>query len=157
VYISLSSWFEYEREGCPCRVPPHWALTVREFLDAYKNHWCGRDGPIPWPMNSPDLMPPDFPCGGTSSHFCTDEGHRMKLTSNRRSQRPLHISLRKCCAPRGATCARFMNCAASAVAVMLSDNVLMCWNTKLVSLLHVYVPLTGNKADSFLQRFHFFS
>jgi hypothetical protein len=49
-----------------------------------------------------------------------------------------------------------MNCAASAVAVILSDNMLMCWDTKVVSLLHVYVPLTGNKADSFLQRFHFF-
>jgi hypothetical protein len=61
MYISLSSLFDYEREGCPCRVPPHWALTVREFLDdTYKNHWCGLDGPVPWLANSPDLKPPDF-------------------------------------------------------------------------------------------------
>jgi hypothetical protein len=33
----------------------------REFLDDTRiNHWCGRDGPIPWPTNSPDLTPPDF-------------------------------------------------------------------------------------------------
>jgi hypothetical protein len=49
-----------------------------------------------------------------------------------------------------------MNCAASAMAVILSDNVLMYWDTKLATLLHVYVPLTGNKMDSFLQRFRFF-
>jgi hypothetical protein len=36
-------------------------VTVREFLDdTYKNHWCRRDGPIPWLANSPDLKPPDF-------------------------------------------------------------------------------------------------
>jgi hypothetical protein len=74
----------------------------------------------------------------------------MKMTSNRRSPRPLHRSLRKSCAPRGATSPLGMNCAPSAVAVMLSDNALMWWDTKLVSLLHVYVPLTGKEADSFL-------
>jgi hypothetical protein len=61
MYISLSSLFEYEWEGCPCGVPPHWALTVREFLDdTCNNRWCGRDGPIPWLANSLDLKPPDF-------------------------------------------------------------------------------------------------
>jgi hypothetical protein len=35
--------------------------------------------------------------------------------------------------------------------------VLMCWNKKVVPLLHMYIPLTGNKVDSFLQRFRFFS
>jgi hypothetical protein len=34
--------------------------------------------------------------------------------------------------------------------------VLMCWETKVVSLLHVYIPLTGNKVDFFMQRFRFF-
>jgi hypothetical protein len=34
--------------------------------------------------------------------------------------------------------------------------VLICWDTKMVSLLQVYVSLTGNKVDSFLQRFRFF-
>jgi hypothetical protein len=80
----------------------------------------------------------------------------MKLTSDRRPPRSLHRSLWKCCGPRGATCPRGMNCAASAVAVMLSVNVLMRWDTKVVSLLQVYVPLSGNKVDYFLQRFQFF-
>jgi hypothetical protein len=41
--------------------PPHWALILREFLDdTCNNHWCGRDGPIPWTANSPDLTPSDF-------------------------------------------------------------------------------------------------
>jgi hypothetical protein len=53
----------------------------REILDdTCNNHWCGHDGPIPWPAT-----PPDFSCGGTSSHFCTDKDHRMKLISDRRS------------------------------------------------------------------------
>jgi hypothetical protein len=42
------------------------------------------------------------------------------------------------------------------MAVVLSVNVLRSWDTKVVSLLHVYVSLTGNKVDSFLQRFRFF-
>jgi hypothetical protein len=132
-----------------CRVPPHWALTVREFLDdTYKNHWCSRDGPIPWLANSLDLKPPDFFVWGYVKPLLYKD-HRMKMTSNRRSPLPLHRSHWKCCTPRGATCRHGMNCAESAVAVMLSDNnVLMCWDTKVVSLLHVYVPLTGNKVDS---------
>jgi hypothetical protein len=70
----------------------------RQYLDdTCYNHWCGRDGPIPWPA---------------------------KLTSNRRLPRPLHISLWKCCAPCVATCPRGMNCAAAVVAVMLSVDVL---------------------------------
>jgi hypothetical protein len=33
----------------------------RQFLDdTCSNLWCSRDGPIPWPANSPDLTPPDF-------------------------------------------------------------------------------------------------
>jgi hypothetical protein len=37
----------------------------------------------------------------------------------------------------------------------VSVNVLMPWDTKVVSLLHMYVPLTGNKVDYLLQRFSF--
>jgi hypothetical protein len=41
--------------------PPHWALIVWLCIDdTCNNHWCGRDGPIPWPANSPDLTPPGF-------------------------------------------------------------------------------------------------
>jgi hypothetical protein len=37
------------------------SLKSREFLgDTCNDHWCGRDGPISWPTNSPDLKPPDF-------------------------------------------------------------------------------------------------
>jgi hypothetical protein len=47
----------YQQDG----VPPHWAIIVREQLNHIFNYrWCGRDGPIPWPPNSPDLSPPDF-------------------------------------------------------------------------------------------------
>jgi hypothetical protein len=34
--------------------------------------------------------------------------------------------------------------------------VLMCWDRKVVSLVHVCIPLTGSKRDSFLQHFQFF-
>jgi hypothetical protein len=70
MYVSLSSVFEYEREGCPFRVNGGFtgrsaALIVREFLDYTCNkQWCGRNGPIPWLANSPDLTPPDFLVGG---------------------------------------------------------------------------------------------
>jgi hypothetical protein len=66
MYVSLSRLFEYEREGCPCRVNGGFtggsaALIVPEFLeDTCNNHGCGRGGPIPWPSNSPDLTPPDI-------------------------------------------------------------------------------------------------
>jgi hypothetical protein len=35
----------------------------RDVLDDIcNNHWCGRDGLIPWPANSTELTPPDFCC-----------------------------------------------------------------------------------------------
>jgi hypothetical protein len=47
----------YQQDGAPS----HWAIIVREQLNHILNdRWCGRDGPIPWPPNSPDLTPPDF-------------------------------------------------------------------------------------------------
>jgi hypothetical protein len=64
-----------------------------------------------------------FSCGGMSSHLCMDIEKRMKPTSDR-SPRPLHRSLRKCCARRLPTCQRGTNCAASTVAAMFSVNVL---------------------------------
>jgi hypothetical protein len=60
--------------------------------------------------------------GGNTATASTVRGMVREIFD--RSPRPLHRSLRKCCAPRGATCPRGMNCAASAVAVMLSVNVL---------------------------------
>ena len=45
--------------------PPHWAILVREQLNyMFNDRWCGRDWPIPWPPNSPDLTTPDYFCMG---------------------------------------------------------------------------------------------
>lgn len=41
--------------------PPHFSITVREYLDQKFSHrWIGRGGPVPWPPRSPDLNPLDF-------------------------------------------------------------------------------------------------
>jgi transposase len=42
--------------------PPHWSVTVRNFLsDTFPNRWMGRGSPnLPWPPYSPDLTPCDF-------------------------------------------------------------------------------------------------
>jgi hypothetical protein len=47
----------FQQDGAP----PHWAQSVRDFLDvAFTSRWIGRGGPIPWPPRSPDLTPMDF-------------------------------------------------------------------------------------------------
>ena len=47
----------FQQDGAP----PHWRLTVRESLNnSFPQHWIGRDGPIAWPPQSPDLTPLDF-------------------------------------------------------------------------------------------------
>ena len=41
--------------------PPHWGSHVRRFLDAtFPNGWIGREGPTPWPPQSPDITHLDF-------------------------------------------------------------------------------------------------
>jgi hypothetical protein len=42
--------------------PPHWSLSVRNWLTAtFPGRWMGRGSPnLPWPANSPDLTPCDF-------------------------------------------------------------------------------------------------
>ena len=41
--------------------PPHWGLQVRQFLNvAFPERWIGRDGPILWPLRSPNITPLDF-------------------------------------------------------------------------------------------------
>jgi hypothetical protein len=41
--------------------PPHYSVTVREFLDVtFPQRWIGRGGWLPWPPRSPDLTPLDF-------------------------------------------------------------------------------------------------
>ena len=60
----------YQQDGAP----PHWAIIVRKQLNhIFNDRWCGRDGPIPWPPNIPDLTPPDFLYGATSSRQCTQK------------------------------------------------------------------------------------
>lgn len=47
----------FQQDGAP----PHFALNVREYLDAvFPNQWIGRRGPYEWPPHSPNLAPPDF-------------------------------------------------------------------------------------------------
>lgn len=39
---------------------PHYALVVREWLDAkFPGRWIRRRGAIDWPARSPDITPPD--------------------------------------------------------------------------------------------------
>lgn len=47
----------YQHDGCPA----HFAVNVREFLDAhYPDRWIGRGSTFPWPARSPDLTCLDF-------------------------------------------------------------------------------------------------
>ena len=44
------------------KAPPHWAKSVRNFLnEVFPMRWMGRGSPNhPWPPRSPDLTPMDF-------------------------------------------------------------------------------------------------
>jgi len=45
-------------------VPPHFALSVRAWLDQkLPGLWLGRRGPHEWRARSPGLTPCDFSCG----------------------------------------------------------------------------------------------
>lgn len=47
----------YQHDGCPA----HYSEIAREALDRdYTNRWIDRNGPITWPVRSPDLTPLDF-------------------------------------------------------------------------------------------------
>lgn len=47
----------FQHDGCPA----HFAINVREFLDAnYPGRWIGRGSIFPWPPRSPDLTCLDF-------------------------------------------------------------------------------------------------
>ncbi|CAK1592238.1 unnamed protein product [Parnassius mnemosyne] len=45
--------------------PAHFALLVRNHLNAHYSSWIGRGGTIAWPPRSPDLTPLDFFLWGT--------------------------------------------------------------------------------------------
>ena len=51
-------WIIFQQDGAP----PHWGSHVRRLLDVtFPNRRIGRDGPTPWPPQSPDITPPlDF-------------------------------------------------------------------------------------------------
>jgi transposase len=53
------AWFQ--QDGAP----PHFALQVRNWLDANFNNWIGRIGTVEWAPRSPDLNPLDFFFWGT--------------------------------------------------------------------------------------------
>ena len=43
----------FQHDGCPA----HFAVNVRQFLDAnYPSRWIGRGSIFPWPARSPDLI-----------------------------------------------------------------------------------------------------
>ena len=47
----------FQQDGAPPQCGSH----VRRFLDAtFPNRWIGRDGPTPWPPQSPDIPPSQF-------------------------------------------------------------------------------------------------
>lgn len=47
----------FQQDGAP----PHFAVTVRQFLDLrFPGKWIGRRGAAEWPPRSPDLSPLDF-------------------------------------------------------------------------------------------------
>jgi hypothetical protein len=47
----------FQQDGAPAL----WACIAREFLDMhFPGRWVGRDGPIPWPPRSSNIMPLDF-------------------------------------------------------------------------------------------------
>ena len=47
----------FQQDGAP----PHFALTVRAYLDhTFPSRWIGRSGPLPWSPHSPDLRPCGF-------------------------------------------------------------------------------------------------
>jgi hypothetical protein len=53
--IRAHMWFMHDGD------PPHFSITVREFLDnMYPVRWIGRGGSTAWPPRSPDLNPFDF-------------------------------------------------------------------------------------------------
>lgn len=62
VWPTISQWENIDdlifmQDGAP----PHFALTVREWLDQrFPGRWLGRRGPHEWPARSPDLTPCDF-------------------------------------------------------------------------------------------------
>ena len=44
--------------------PPHFALSVRQYLNGVFPSWIGRGGKIAWPARSPDLTPWDYSLWG---------------------------------------------------------------------------------------------
>lgn len=56
-------WFQ--QDGAP----PHWAKTVRHWLDENMPNWIGRGGVKQWAPRSPDLTPLDFFLWGYVKHL----------------------------------------------------------------------------------------
>ncbi|KAJ8938278.1 hypothetical protein NQ318_004951, partial [Aromia moschata] len=55
--LSYRTRMFFQQDGCPAQ----YAFTVRNWLNSeFNEHWIGRDGPILWPLRSPDLTILDF-------------------------------------------------------------------------------------------------
>jgi len=53
--VCENMWFQ--QDGAP----PHNANVVKDRLNQqYPSRWLGTNGPIKWPLRSPDLTPLDF-------------------------------------------------------------------------------------------------
>jgi hypothetical protein len=63
----------FQQDGAP----PHWGRIVRDYLDAtFPNRWLGRDGPLAWPPQSPDITPLDSFLWG----YVKDKVYATKVT-----------------------------------------------------------------------------
>jgi hypothetical protein len=63
----------FQQDGAP----PHWGRIVPDYLDAtFPNCWLGRDGPLAWPPQSPDVTPLDFFLWG----YVKDKVYATKVT-----------------------------------------------------------------------------
>lgn len=70
----------FQQDGAP----PHSVVAVRNHLSQRFNEWIGRDAPIKWPPNSPDLTPIDAFLWGTlkdrvNAHSIENTEHLKEL------------------------------------------------------------------------------
>ena len=53
--LRVGMWFMHDG------APPHFSRVAYQYLtDHFPGKWIGRNGPVEWPLRSPDLNPIDF-------------------------------------------------------------------------------------------------
>lgn len=70
----------FQQDGAP----PHCVFGVRNYLTQRFDEWIGRDAPVKWPPNSPDLTPMDTFLWGTlkdrvNAHTINNIDHLKEL------------------------------------------------------------------------------